>query len=219
MPTPMPAVSVVDATVDPDAALLARLREGDEAAFLELVAKYGPVMRRIALGYVRTPSVADEVVQDAWLGALRSLHRFEGRSTLKTWLLRILANRARSRGAREARCVPFSSLVDDDGPSVPADRFQGPDGRYPGGWTSFPTDWDALPEARLLARETLERVDAAIRRLPARQQEVMVLRDVEGWSSEEVCEALDLTAANQRVLLHRARSHVRGALESYLEPA
>jgi RNA polymerase sigma-70 factor (ECF subfamily) len=212
-------MSLVSANVDPDAALLARLRAGDEAAFLELVDKYGPVMRRIALGYVRTPSVADEVVQDAWLGALRSLHRFEGRSTLKTWLLSILANQARSRGEREARSVPFSSLLDDDGPSVPADRFQGPDGRYPGGWASFPTDWDTIPEARLLARETLERVDAAIRQLPARQQEVMVLRDVEGWSSDEVCEALALTAANQRVLLHRARSRVRTVLEAYLEPA
>jgi RNA polymerase sigma-70 factor, ECF subfamily len=141
-------------------------------------------MKRIALGYVRTPAIAEEVVQDAWLGALRSLHRFEGRSSLKTWLLRILTNRARTRGEREARCVPFSALVDDEGPSVPAERFQGPDGRYPGGWASVPTDWDTIPEARLLARETLARVNDAIRRLPARQQEVMVLRDVEGWSSD-----------------------------------
>jgi RNA polymerase sigma-70 factor, ECF subfamily len=208
--------TAVDA--DPDADLLARLRRGDEDAFLELVGRYGPVMQRIALSYVRTPSVAEEVVQDAWIGVLRSLARFEGRSTFRTWLLRILTNRARTRGAREARIVPFSSLVgdDEDGPSVPAERFQGPDGRFPGGWTSFPTDW---PEQELLARETLERVNAAIRELPERLQEVIVLRDVEGWSSEEVCDALELSAGNQRVLLQRARSRVRASLEAYLEPA
>jgi RNA polymerase sigma-70 factor (ECF subfamily) len=203
---------------DPDAALVARLRRGDEDAFLELVGRYGPVMQRIALGYVRTPSVAEEVVQDAWIGVLRSFERFEGRSTFRTWLLRILANRARTRGVREARSLPFSSLVrdDEDDASVPAERFQGPDGRFPGGWASFPTDW---PEERLLARETLELVNAAIRELPERLQEVIVLRDVEGWSSEEVCDALELSAGNQRVLLHRARSRVRAALETYLEPA
>jgi RNA polymerase sigma-70 factor, ECF subfamily len=202
---------------DPDAELLARLRLGDEAAFLELVQRYGPVMMRIALTYVRLPSIAEEVVQDAWMGALRSLDRFEGRSTLRTWLLRILANRARTRGAREARCVPFSALIGDDEPAVDAERFQGPDGRFPGGWVSFPTDWSTLPEERLLARETMLEIDAAIRELPERQQEVIVLRDVEGWSSDEVCAALALSAGNQRVLLHRARSHVRAALERYLE--
>ena len=202
---------------DPDAELLARLRLGDEAAFLELVDRYGPVMMRIALTYVRVPSVAEEVVQDAWIGALRSLGRFEGRSTLRTWLLRILANRARTRGAREARCVPFSALADDDEPSVAPERFQGPDGRFPGGWVSFPTDWSTLPEERVLARETMRHVDAAIRELPQRQQEVIVLRDVQGWSADEVCAALELTATNQRVLLHRARSRVRAALERHLE--
>jgi RNA polymerase sigma-70 factor, ECF subfamily len=204
---------------DPDAELLQRLRCGEEDAFLELVQRYGPVMHRLAMSYVRCSSVAEEVVQDAWIGALRSLERFEGRSTLRTWLLRILANRARTRGAREARCLPFSALVREDEPAVDAERFQGPDDRYPGGWTVFPTAWDAVPEERLLARETLELVDAAIKRLPPRQQEVIVLRDVEGWSPEEVCHALDLTAANQRVLLHRARSRVRESLESYLEAA
>jgi RNA polymerase sigma-70 factor (ECF subfamily) len=203
---------------DPDAALLARLRRGDEAAFLELVERYGPMMLRIALSYVRTPSVAEEVVQETWIGVLNSLERFEGRSTLRTWLLRILANRARTRGAREARCLPFSALGDDE-PSVAPERFQGPDGRFPGGWAAFPTDWETLPEERVLARETLLHVEAAIRDLPERQQEVIVLRDVEGWSAEEVCAALSLTPANQRVLLHRARSRVRGALERYLEAA
>ena len=208
-------------TADPDAELLARLRAGDEAAFLELVRKYGPVMQRVALTYVRSPSVAEEVVQDAWIGVLRSLHRFQGRSTLRTWLLRILANRARTRGVREARCVPFASLAreGEDEPSLAPERFQGPEGRFPGGWAAFPTDWDTIPEQHLLAQETLAHVDAAIRELPGRQQEVMVLRDIEGWTPEEVCEALDLSAGNQRVLLHRARSRVRSALESYLEPA
>jgi RNA polymerase sigma-70 factor, ECF subfamily len=205
---------------DPDAELLARLRLGDDAAFLELVDRYSPVMMRIALTYVRVPSIAEEVVQDAWIGALRSLERFEGRSTLRTWLLRILANRARTRGAREARCVPFSALAtDDDEPSVDPERFQGPDGRFPGGWVSFPTDWRTLPEERVLARETMRHVEAAIRELPERQQEVIVLRDVHGWSADEVCAALELSATNQRVLLHRARSRVRGALERYLEAA
>ena len=204
---------------DPDADLLDRLRRGDEAAFLELVRRYGPVMHRLAMTYVRSASVAEEVVQDAWLGALRSLERFEGRSTLRTWLLRILANRARTRGAREARCLPFCALTREEEPAVEADRFQGSDGRFPGGWAAFPIAWDTVPEERLLARETRELVDAAIKRLPPRQQEVIVLRDVEGWSAQEVCDALALSAANQRVLLHRARSRVRASLESYLEAA
>jgi RNA polymerase sigma-70 factor (ECF subfamily) len=202
---------------DPDAELVHRLRSGDEAAFLELVRRYGPVMHRLAMSYVRSASVAEEVVQDAWIGALRSLERFEGRSTLRTWLLRILANRARTRGAREARCLPFSALTREDEPAVDPERFQGADGRFPGGWAAFPTAWDAVPEERLLARETLELVDAAIKRLPPRQQEVIVLRDVEGWTPEEVCDALALSSANQRVLLHRARSGVRASLEQYLE--
>jgi RNA polymerase sigma-70 factor, ECF subfamily len=193
---------------DPDADLLARL----------LVHKYNPMMHRIALTYVRAPSVAEEVVQDAWVGMLRSLERFEGRSLLRTWLLRILTNRARSRGVREARSVPFSALGDDD-PSVAPERFQGPEERFPGGWRAFPTDWSTLPEQQLLSQETLAHVDAAIRMLPGRQHEVMLLRDIEGWSAEEVCDALGLSAGNQRVLLHRARSRVRQALETYLEPA
>src|SRR6476620_9808981 len=196
---------------DPDAELLARLRAGDEDAFVALVRKYNPVMHRIALTYVRTPSVAEEVVQDTWVGVLRSLERFEGRSLLRTWLLRILANRARTRGAREARSVPFSSLGDDD-PSVAPERFRGPEDRYAGGWVAFPTDWSTLPEHQLLAQETLALVDAAIRALPGRQHEGMLLRDVEGWSAKEVCEALGLSAGNQRVLLHRARSTVRQSL-------
>src|SRR4051794_11954110 len=204
--------------LDPDAALLARLRAGDEAAFLELVRKYNSMMHRIALSYVRTPSVAEEVVQDTWVGVLRSLDRFEGRSLLRTWLLRILANRARTRGVREARSVPFSALGEDD-PSVDPERFRGPEDRYAGGWVAFPMDWSTLPEHQLLAQETIAHVDAAIRALPGRLHEVILLRDVEGWSAEEVCDALELSPGNQRVLLHRARSKVRQSLETYLEPA
>jgi RNA polymerase sigma-70 factor (ECF subfamily) len=206
---------------DPDAERLERARAGDEAAFLELVHAYNPVMHRVALNYVRTASVAEEVVQDAWLGILRSLPRFEGRCSLRSWMLRIVANRARTRGVREARCVPFSSLAsdEDDEPAVAAERFQGPQEQFPGGWRTFPTDWRTLPEQRVLAQETLAHVDAAIRTLPTRQQEVMVLRDVEGWSADEVCATLRLSPGNQRVLLHRARSRVRQSLEDYLEAA
>jgi RNA polymerase sigma-70 factor (ECF subfamily) len=201
-----------------DVELVTRLRAGDEGAFMALVERYGPLMFRIALSHVPSAAVAEEVVQESWLGVLAGIDRFEGRSSLKTWILRILTNRAKTRGERERRTVPFSCLApdDDDAPAVDPDRFQGPEDRYPGGWASFPDSW---PEERLLARETLDCVQDAIRELPARQQDVIVLRDVEGWSSEEVCEALDLSEGNQRVLLHRARSRVREALERYFDLA
>jgi RNA polymerase sigma-70 factor (ECF subfamily) len=195
--------------------LIERLRAGDEAAFMALVERYGPLMLRIALTHVRTRAVAEEVVQEAWLGVLSGIDRFEGRSSLKTWILRILTNRARTRGEREGRSVPLSSLNGE--PAVDPDRFLGPDHpRYPGGWSAPPHPW---PEQHVLAAETLKHVRAAIERLPARQQEVIVLRDVEGWDAGEVCDALGLSEGNQRVLLHRARSKVRGELERYLEGA
>ena len=210
-----------DVVVDPDMELLQRLKAGDEDAFMTLVDKYGPLMLRIALTHVRTRAVAEEVVQEAWLGVLQGLDRFEGRSSLKTWILRIVANRARTRGEREARSVPLSSLVSDGGedePAVDPDRFFGSDHpMYPGGWAIPPHSWARMPEERLLAAETLEQVRAAIAKLPPRQQEVIVLRDVEGWDPEEVAQALDLTPGNQRVLLHRARSKVRGELERYFD--
>jgi RNA polymerase sigma-70 factor, ECF subfamily len=205
-----------DMVVDVDAELLARLRAGDEQAFMELVDRYGPLMLRIALSHVSSRAVAEEVVQEAWLGVLTGLDRFEGRSSLKTWLLRIVANRARTRGERERRTVPFSAIgpeTGEDEPSVDPDRFLPPDHPlYPGGWAVPPRAW---PEERLLAAETLEKVREAIATLPPRQQEVIVLRDVEGWDPEEVSVALELSAGNQRVLLHRARSKVRGELERY----
>ena len=196
--------------------LLARLRAGDEAAFRALVKAHHQAMKRLALSYVASPAVADEVVQETWLGVIRGLDKFEGRSTLKTWIFRILVNRARTRGAREQRTTPFSSFSgsEDEGQAtVDADRFLGPGSPFAGYWSAPPSRFFALPEAQLLAEETRSLVAEAIRGLPERQQHVIRLRDIEGWSAEEVCESLGLSAANQRVLLHRARANVRAALE------
>jgi RNA polymerase sigma-70 factor, ECF subfamily len=183
--------------------------------FVELVQHHQALMLRVASRYVRSRTVAEEVVQETWLGVLNGLERFEGRASMKTWIFRILINRAISRAQREGRTVPFSSLGDDE-PAVDADRFRPEGDRYPGGWKRFP---DPLPEQRLLERETLAMIDAAIGRLPDRQQLVIVMRDIEGWTADEVCHALAISEANQRVLLHRARSKVRRVLEPYLEPA
>ena len=201
-----------------DEQLLAALRRGDERAFVQLVERHQGLMLRIALRYVRTRASAEEVVQETWLGVLNGIEQFEGRSSLKTWIFRILTNRALTRAEREGRMVPFSSLGDDDGPAVDPDRFRPEGEKWAGGWKSFPPSWDTLPEERLLDRETLAVVGEAIAELPERQHLVIVMRDVEGWSSDEVCQALAISEANQRVLLHRARSKVRGSLESYLEP-
>jgi len=208
-----------------DERLLVALRRGDEHAFMALVDRYGALMLRVASMYVRTPSVAEEVVQETWLAILEGIGRFEGRSTLKTWIFRILSNRAKTRGEREARCLPFSACApagdsDDDGPTVDADRFLGPDHpQWPGHWAAAPRDWSTVPDVRLVSRETLGLIRDAIGHLPDRQQQVILLRDVEGWSSEEVCEALAVSEVNQRVLLHRARSKVRAELEDYLAEA
>jgi len=177
-------------------------------------------MRRVALTFVRSAAVADEVVQEAWLGAVRGLDRFEGRASLKTWLFRIVANIARTQAVREARALPFSSLdreaESDAGPALPPERFQGPHGRHPGGWASFPQPWPDEPERALLSAETRDLIAEAIDGLPPGQRLVITLRDVEGWDAAEVCSVLDLSETNQRVLLHRARSKVRAALESHL---
>jgi RNA polymerase sigma-70 factor (ECF subfamily) len=193
--------------------LLAALREGDERAFTTLVDRHGAAMLRVARTYVRDRSVAEEVVQEAWLGVLKGLERFEGRSSLRTWLLRIVANVARTRGVREARSVPFSSL--GEGPSVPAERFRGAEDRWAGHWATPPEEW-GRPEQELLSAETRARVAAAIEALPDAQRRVISLRDVEGWSADEVCNVLGLSETNQRVLLHRARTKVRAALDEYL---
>ena len=201
-----------------DEETLAGLRRGDERVFVELVEQHQALMLRVASRYVRSPTVAEEVVQETWLGVLNGLERFEGRASVKTWIFRILINRSITRAQREGRTVPFSSLAGDGDhePAVDPDRFRPEGDRYPGGWKRFP---EPLPEQRLLERETLARIDAAISELPERQQLVIVMRDVEGWSAEEVCASLALSQANQRVLLHRARSKVRSCLESYLDPA
>jgi RNA polymerase sigma-70 factor (ECF subfamily) len=172
--------------------------------------------------YVATDAQADEVVQDTWLAVLKGVDRFEQRSSLKTWLYRILLNIARTRGVRESRSIPFSSasraLDDDAEPTFDADRFRPPDDpEWPGHWASFPLDWEHQPESRLLAAETLALVGTAIEQLPPAQREVLTLRDIDGWSSAEVCNALELSETNQRVLLHRGRAKVRDALESYFE--
>src|SRR5918911_3707 len=175
---------------------------------MALVERYGPMMLRVARMYVSSRAVAEEVVQEAWVGVLRGIGRFEGRSSLKTWLFRIVANTAKTRGVRESRSVPFSSLGDDE-EAVDPDRFLGPGERFPGHWA-------APPEGRVLADEAMQVVERAIGQLPPAQRTVITLRDVQGLSSEEVRNALDLTETNQRVLLHRARSKVRAALEEYM---
>jgi RNA polymerase sigma-70 factor (ECF subfamily) len=203
---------------DEDATLVARLRDGEEGAFEEAVAALYPAMLAVARGYVRTRSVAEEVVQEAWLGVLKGIDRFEGRSTLRTWVLRIVANIARDHAVREARSQPFSSLErEGDEPAVGPERFFRADEPYPGGWRSFPTDWRSLPESQLLAGETLDLVKRAIDELPEAQRIVITLRDVRGWDADEVCEALAISEVNQRVLLHRARVRVRSRLERHLD--
>jgi RNA polymerase sigma-70 factor, ECF subfamily len=199
-----------------DARLVDGLRARDEAAFAVLLRTYGPGMLRVARMYVSSRAVAEEVVQEAWLAVLKGIDRFEGRSSLKTWLFRIVANTAKTRGVREARSTPFSSFAADEETSVSPDRFQGPGERFPGHWAVAPASWAGIPEDRLLARETMEVVRREIERLPPSQRAVLELRDIEGFSTDEVCNALDLTETNGRVLLHRARAKVRAALEEYL---
>jgi RNA polymerase sigma-70 factor (ECF subfamily) len=204
-----------------DRRLMELLRAGDETAFMMLVERYQPAMLRIARMYVSTSAIAEEVVQDAWLGVLKGLERFEGRSSLRTWIFRILVNTAKTRGQREHRSVPFSSVWSpgEEEPAVDPGRFLAEaDPNGPGHWDTAPSSWETVPEDRLLSKETLARVTAAIDLLPPSQREVIRLRDVMGWTSQEVRNALDLSETNQRVLLHRARSKVRRALEDYLRP-
>jgi RNA polymerase sigma-70 factor (ECF subfamily) len=201
-----------------ETSLLMALREGDEAVFMAVVESWGPAMLRLARAHVMSQAVAEEVVQEAWVGILRALDRFEGRSSLRTWAFRIVSNIAKTRGMKESRSVPFSSATADsaDGPVVDPDRFQAPGDRYPGHWQTPPEPW---PEQRLEVAETRNAALAAIAGLPARQRQVITLRDIAGFSAEEACNALDVTETNQRVLLHRARSTVRNALESHFDAA
>jgi RNA polymerase sigma-70 factor, ECF subfamily len=205
-----------------DLELLSALRRGDERAFAALVDLHSRPMLRRAMVFVSSRAVAEEVVQEAWLGVIKGLGRFEGRSALKTWIFRILTNCAKTRAQREGRSIPFSALWNRDAepgePSVNPDRFLPPtEGHWPNHWSSSPRSWDEIPEHRLLTRETGLRIEEAIDELPPAQREVITLRDVEGWGSEEVCELLGISEGNQRVLLHRARSRVRRAHEQYLD--
>ena len=201
-----------------EAERLDALRAGDEEAFAALVREYHASLVRVARMYVSTLAAAEEVAQETWLAVLNGLSRFEGRSSLKTWIFRILTNIAKTRAVRDGRTLPFSALQDParvPEAAVDADRFLDPEHpRWPGHWALKPEPW---PEEALVAGETRERLAEAIEALPATQRAVISLRDVEGWTSEEVRNALDLSETNQRVLLHRARSKVRAALESYLD--
>jgi RNA polymerase sigma-70 factor (ECF subfamily) len=208
-------------TFGDDLALVEALRGGDETAFITLVERYQSALIRLAQVYVHDKAAAEDVVQETWLAVVRGIERFEGRAALKTWLFRILVNRARTRAARDAQSLSFASLAGADAelfsePAVPPARFRAADDPlWPGHWLIAPSA-DDLPEDRLLADELLERVRAAVAELPPTQQAVVTLRDIDGLSSTEVCQLLGLTEANQRVLLHRGRSRVRAALEEYL---
>ena len=201
-----------------DEALAAALRDGDERAFAALIDRHSSAMVRVAMAYVPSRAVAEEVVQEAWIAVVRGIDGFEGRASLKTWIFRILTNIAMRAGSREARSVPFAALAaaeDTDEPSVDPDRFLPADHElFPGHWAVMPARWPT-PEEGLLSGELREVIAAAITGLPEAQRTVIGLRDIEGWGSEEVSEALEISPGNQRVLLHRARSRVRNAVEDY----
>ena len=190
---------------DTDAELLGRLRAGDERAFVALVQRYHDAMLHLAASFVPNAAVAEEVVQDTWLGVLRGISGFEERSSFRTWLFRILVNRARTAGARERRTVAMG----DSGAAVAASRFD-----ESGGWLSPPEHWIEEVEDRLEAGKVADLIRTAVKDLPDRQRQVVTLRDIEGLTSEEVCSVLDISDSNQRVLLHRARSRLRQAVET-----
>jgi RNA polymerase sigma-70 factor (ECF subfamily) len=213
--------SRIVATKSDDDALVLALRNGDEGAFTTLIERYHASMVRLATLYVPNSAVAEEVVQETWVGVLRGIDRFAGRSSFKTWLFRILTNQAKRRGQREARSVSFSALsragVYDAQPVVDPDRFLPPGDPWAGHWAGQLQDWRQLPDEVLLAHETRTHVQRALDALPSTQRLVLTMRDIEGWTAAEVCNALTISETNQRVLLHRARSKVRRALECYLE--
>ena len=208
-----------------ESALLDALRRGDENAFGRLVAEHHASLRRVARLYVSNAAVADEVVQDTWLGVIRGIWAFEGRSSLKTWIFRILVNRARTRAVRESRSAPFTGTLSTESGAEPEQSASpehspsGDDSPAPGSWARPELDAGSSPDRSLLTKELRERLRIVIDALPANLRTVLWLRDVEGWSSEDVCNALAIQETNQRVLLHRARSRVRAALEPYLEGA
>jgi RNA polymerase sigma-70 factor (ECF subfamily) len=199
--------------------LVDALRSGDERVFMALVEQYHASMLRVAMMYLPDPGIAEEIVQDAWIGVLEGIDRFEGRSSLKTWIFRILTNCAITRQKRESRSLSFSDLeefeIDPTETSVEPEQFRPPDApQYPGGWVSFPKPWrtspDALPEDHLVTRETMRHLQKAVEMLPPAQKIILWLRDIDGWTSEEVCNVFALTETNHRVLLHRARANYLG---------
>lgn len=216
-----PASSAKFSASEEDLRLVEALRRGDEAAFVSLLDRYHTSLLRLALMYTSSQTLAEEIVQETWIGVLQGIQRFEGRSSLKTWIYRILINQAKKRAQREDRQIPFSALwepeAEPDEPAVAPERFNPAGTAWAGHWTSLPERWDDFPESRLLSQETQTYLLQAIETLPPNQREVITLRDLEGWSSEEVSTLLGITEVNQRVLLHRARSKVRGALEQYLK--
>jgi RNA polymerase sigma-70 factor (ECF subfamily) len=201
-----------------DLEIVARLRAGDERTFEALVERYYGLMLSVAQQHVKTRAVAEEVVQEAWLAVLKGLQRFEGRSSLKTWIIHIVMNIAKTRGVREARSVPFATLTPEgEEAAIEPGRFQSDSEPFPGHWRAYPRDWQRLPEDAMLTRETLQVAIQAIDALPDTQRTVITMRDVYGYGADEVCAALDISEGNQRVLLHRARSRVRAALERHLD--
>jgi RNA polymerase sigma-70 factor, ECF subfamily len=211
-----------DARTDDDEQLLQALRRRDEEAFAALVDRYHAQLIRFATLFVPSQAVAEEVAQETWIGVLQGIDRFEGRSSFRTWLFRILTNQAKRRGQREARSLPFAAFsaqadAEDIEPTVAPERFQPAGHEWAGHWVSDPRNWRETPEELLLSDETQNVIQKAIDALPGNQRLVITLRDVEGLSAVEVCNALAISETNQRVLLHRARSKVRGRLEQYLE--
>ena len=212
----MPAERTITRLTDEQT--VAGLRAGDERTFRELFERNYPMMKRVARGYVTCDAVAEEVVQDTWMAVVTGIDRFEGRSALSTWMFSILTHQAKSHSARERRALPFSSVTprDVEEPTVDADRFQKDDEAWPGHWATPPRPWQK-PDRRLLSLEAREHLKRALPELPERQRQIVALRDIEGLSAEEVCDLLGLTQENQRVLLHRGRSRLRAALESYFD--
>ncbi len=199
-----------------DHVLVARIRDGDEATFALLLDSWSSGMHRVAASYVATCAIADDVVQDAWLAVIEHIDSFEGRSTLKHWVFRIVANAAKARARRDHRTSAAGSMTLGVEATVDPARFRPGGQTYPGHWQEPPAPWPS-PEQMALATELRQQVTDAVENLPARQRAVIALRDIEGFTSEEACELLDLSPANQRVLLHRARAAVRAELETYLE--
>ena len=194
-----------------DKLLLDRLAGGDEGAFRELVEKHHSAMLRVARGFVSSEALAEEVVQETWLAVINGLSRFEGRSSLKTWIFRILTNRAKTRGIREGRSMPFSALPKEADSAVEIERFN-----EQGSWIVPPARWDTeAPEELVLRQEVSQQVERAIAELPSNQASVLILRDIQGWSSEEVCDLLEISESNQRVLLHRARGRIRKSIDAH----